>query len=210
MARAIFESALPVVSAVGHEIDFTISDFVADLRAATPSAAAEIITEGVFASGEFVAEAAGRLRQLAGQQMEDKRYELAQVAQRLARVHPRRRLNDWLQRLDDVQAGLLRCVAAGGAAAAAGVADAGGAAGAGAAGGGAAAAARGVWRSWSGGCGSRRGGNWRRGGAASARSKAGCGCWGRSRCWRAVIRSRWMRRRGRCCARRRRRRPASG
>ena len=59
VARAIFESALPVVSAVGHEIDFTISDFVADVRAATPSAAAEIITEGVFASREFVAEAPG-------------------------------------------------------------------------------------------------------------------------------------------------------
>src|SRR6267154_1619181 len=43
VARAIFHSALPVVSAVGHEIDFTISDFVADVRAATPSAAAEII-----------------------------------------------------------------------------------------------------------------------------------------------------------------------
>src|SRR6266481_5201124 len=50
VARAIFESKLPVVSAVGHEIDFTISDFVADVRAATPSAAAEIITEGVFSS----------------------------------------------------------------------------------------------------------------------------------------------------------------
>ena len=58
VARAIFESALPVVSAVGHEIDFTISDFVARLRAATPSAAAEIITEGVFSSCQFLAEAA--------------------------------------------------------------------------------------------------------------------------------------------------------
>src|SRR5882724_3368544 len=45
VARAIFESKLPVVSAVGHEIDFSIADFVADVRAATPSAAAEIITE---------------------------------------------------------------------------------------------------------------------------------------------------------------------
>ena len=62
VARAIFESALPVVSAVGHEIDFTISDFVADVRAATPSAAAEIITEGVFSSSQFLAEAAGRMR----------------------------------------------------------------------------------------------------------------------------------------------------
>ena len=50
VARAIFNSAVPIVSAVGHEIDFTICDFVADLRAATPSAAAEILTEGVFSS----------------------------------------------------------------------------------------------------------------------------------------------------------------
>ncbi len=47
VARAIFHSALPVVSAVGHEIDFTISDFVADLRAPTPSAAAELIVPDV-------------------------------------------------------------------------------------------------------------------------------------------------------------------
>ncbi len=70
VARAIFESAIPVVSAVGHEIDFTISDFVADVRAATPSAAAEIITEGVFASREFVAEALGLLRQRVRQRAE--------------------------------------------------------------------------------------------------------------------------------------------
>jgi exodeoxyribonuclease VII large subunit len=87
VARAIFESAIPVVSAVGHEIDFTISDFVADVRAATPSAAAEIITEGVFASRQLVAD----------------------LTQRMARAHPRRRLNELLQRLDDLQAGLLRC-----------------------------------------------------------------------------------------------------
>ena len=109
VARAIFESALPVVSAVGHEIDFTISDFVADVRAATPSAAAEIITEGVFASSQFLSEAAQRIRQLARQQMDYKHYLLTQVTERLARVHPRRRLNDWLQRLDDAQASLLRC-----------------------------------------------------------------------------------------------------
>jgi len=87
VARAIFESAVPVMSAVGHEIDFTIGDFVADVRAATPSAAAEIITEGVFASRQLVVD----------------------LTQRMARAHPRRRMNELLQRLDDLQAGLLRC-----------------------------------------------------------------------------------------------------
>src|SRR5258707_4754945 len=47
VARAIFHSAIPIVSAVGHEIDFTISDFVADFRAPTPSAAAELIVPDV-------------------------------------------------------------------------------------------------------------------------------------------------------------------
>jgi exodeoxyribonuclease VII large subunit len=110
VARAIFGSALPVVSAVGHEIDFTIGDFVADVRAATPSAGAEIITEGVFSSCQFLSEVARRIGELARQQIEDKRYGLAQTTQRLARVHPRRRLNDWLQRLDEAQTSLLRCV----------------------------------------------------------------------------------------------------
>ena len=87
VARAIFESAIPVVSAVGHEIDFTISDFVADVRAATPSVAAEIITEGVFASRQLVVD----------------------LTQRMVRAHPRRRMNELLQRLDDLQTGLLRC-----------------------------------------------------------------------------------------------------
>jgi len=48
VARAIFHSALPVVSAVGHEIDFTISDFVADVRAATPSAGRRLSRRGFF------------------------------------------------------------------------------------------------------------------------------------------------------------------
>jgi exodeoxyribonuclease VII large subunit len=86
VARAIFESALPVVSAVGHEIDFTIADFVADVRAATPSAAAEIITEGVFASRQFV----------------------ESLVRRMMQAHPRKRLDESLQRLDDMQGSLLR------------------------------------------------------------------------------------------------------
>jgi exodeoxyribonuclease VII large subunit len=109
VGRAIFNSALPVVSAVGHEIDFTISDFVADLRAATPSAAAEIITEGVFSSCQFVAQAAARIRQLVRQRVADKRYILEQTNRHLARMHPRRKFNDRLQRLDDLRSTLIRC-----------------------------------------------------------------------------------------------------
>src|SRR5215471_6304301 len=109
VARAIFESAVPVVSAVGHEIDFTISDFVADVRAATPSAAAEIITEGVFASCQFISEVTGRMRQLASQQFDDRSDKLAQLTGRLQRRHPRRQLNERLQQLDELQMRLSRC-----------------------------------------------------------------------------------------------------
>jgi exodeoxyribonuclease VII large subunit len=108
VARSIFESAVPVVSAVGHEIDFTIADFVADVRAATPSAAAEIITEDVFASREFVGDAPLRLRQLARRRLEHEIENFDSLAGRLARLHPRRRLDESLQRLDDLQNGLLR------------------------------------------------------------------------------------------------------
>ena len=108
VARAIFESALPVVSAVGHEIDFTISDFVADFRAATPSAAAEIITERVFGSREFVAQAPGLLQRAARRGLAAAAENCFQLGGRLRRLHPRRRLDESLQRLDDLQSGLLR------------------------------------------------------------------------------------------------------
>jgi len=109
VARAIFESAIPVVSAVGHEIDFTISDFVADVRAVTPSAAAEIITEDVFASREFVAEApailARRVRQVLAGRLES----FEALRHRVRQAHPQRRVNESLQRLDDLSSALARC-----------------------------------------------------------------------------------------------------
>src|SRR6266487_2896032 len=110
VARAIFESAVPVVSAVGHEIDFTISDFVADVRAATPSVAAEIITEDVFASRQFVAEAPRWMAQRIHRRLDREAENFSQWLQRLTRLHPSRRLNEKLQLLDDLQAGLLRRV----------------------------------------------------------------------------------------------------
>jgi exodeoxyribonuclease VII large subunit len=109
VARAIFESALPVVSAVGHEIDFTISDFVADLRAATPSAAAELLTEGYVASRAAIEAAAGHLRRLVLGRLEQEARALGHLGHRLAQAHPRRRLEECLQRLDDAQVALFRC-----------------------------------------------------------------------------------------------------
>ncbi|MGH7939583.1 MAG: exodeoxyribonuclease VII large subunit [Limisphaerales bacterium] len=110
VARAIFESALPVVSAVGHEIDFTIADFVADARAATPSAAAEIITEGVFSSCKFLAQSGERMRQLFRRRWVEKQESLRRQFERLTRAHPRRKLQNWQQRLDDLHNDLSRCL----------------------------------------------------------------------------------------------------
>ena len=109
VARAIFESAIPVVSAVGHEIDFTISDFVADFRAATPSAAAEIITEGMFASREFVGSAMDTMNFRAQQALAHAREDFENISHRAARVHPQRWLHEQAQRLDDLLSSLVRC-----------------------------------------------------------------------------------------------------
>lgn len=110
VARAIYASGVPVISAVGHEIDFTISDFVADARAATPTAAAEIITEGAFAARPFVLDARARLRDLLKYGLHTKREELSEMVRRLIRLHPRRRLGEQAQLLDELQSSLNRCV----------------------------------------------------------------------------------------------------
>lgn len=106
VARAIAASDLPVVSAVGHEIDFTIADFTADIRAATPSAAAEIITEGVFARREFVAELPERLTFLLQRAVRRRQERFSAAAHRLLLRHPRRRVQEHQQLLDDLSADL--------------------------------------------------------------------------------------------------------
>ena len=88
VARAIFNSAVPIVSAVGHEIDFTICDFVADLRAPTPSAAAELIVPDVV----------------------DLRRQIDSCARALAR-QLLNRVRDVQQRLDYARETLQRCLA---------------------------------------------------------------------------------------------------
>jgi exodeoxyribonuclease VII large subunit len=99
VARAIFASRIPVISAVGHEIDFTIADFVADLRASTPSAAAELVVRNkvdLIQNLETLERLLWRsLRSL----LEFYRERLVSFGQRLA--DPRRRLSDQRMRLDD-------------------------------------------------------------------------------------------------------------
>ncbi|MGA2541755.1 MAG: exodeoxyribonuclease VII large subunit [Verrucomicrobiota bacterium] len=109
VARAIFHSALPVVSAVGHEIDFTISDFVADLRAATPSAAAEVLTEGVFAGARRVAQVPAQLGERVRRRLLGERRHFEQLTRRLQTVHPRRQLHERRQQADELQLAVSRC-----------------------------------------------------------------------------------------------------
>jgi exodeoxyribonuclease VII large subunit len=100
------------VSAVGHEIDFTISDFAADVRAATPSAGAEIITEAMFASREWVEEAPARMAGRVQRRLELAGEAAGRATAALQRRHPRRRLQEQMQRTDDLQEMLLRRVRA--------------------------------------------------------------------------------------------------
>jgi exodeoxyribonuclease VII large subunit len=102
VARAIVASELPVVSAIGHETDFTIADFVADLRAPTPSAAAELITEAQHKVEELIASLGNRL-------LRATRYQLLQAKQRFGRApitYAQQRITTRLhrleQRLDDL------------------------------------------------------------------------------------------------------------
>jgi exodeoxyribonuclease VII large subunit len=110
VARAIVQSAVPVVSAVGHEIDFTISDFAADVRAATPTAGAEILTEGALAAARWMAEVQERMGETVRRRAASEQRHLGQLSQRLRASHPRRQLNRRLQRLDDLQGALTRSI----------------------------------------------------------------------------------------------------
>ncbi|HEY3706234.1 MAG TPA: exodeoxyribonuclease VII large subunit [Terracidiphilus sp.] len=101
VARAIAASRLPVVSAVGHETDFTIADFVADLRAPTPSAAAELITEAQHRVAEHVARLSARLDRAAHFQLLQARQKLTRIPVSRAESRMMTTLHRQEQRLDD-------------------------------------------------------------------------------------------------------------
>jgi exodeoxyribonuclease VII large subunit len=102
VARAIASSRLPVVSAVGHETDFTIADFVADLRAPTPSAAAELITEAQHSIAEHLATLEHRLDRAARFQLLQARQRLTHLPVSSAEARVSAQLHRLEQRLDDL------------------------------------------------------------------------------------------------------------
>lgn len=110
LARQIANCPIPIVSAVGHEVDFSISDFVADLRAATPSAAAELVSPDQQQQWQQVAKMQQRLQQamqvLLGQHAQQWLF----AQKRLQQQHPARRLEQQQQRLDELELRLQRAV----------------------------------------------------------------------------------------------------
>ena len=110
VARAVFHSKIPIISAVGHEIDFTITDFVADLRAPTPSAAAELISP----NGDEMAAQLGGLQTLLSDAMSRRLQRLEQKTNDLRNrlQHPGRKLQEQAQHLDHLDIRLKRSMQA--------------------------------------------------------------------------------------------------
>ena len=106
VARALAASPIPTISAVGHETDFTIADFVADLRAPTPSAAAELLTRDWSEWRQIVAKLHARLERTTRQLLGDRRRHLTRLASSYALREPRRVVRQWAQRLDELRANL--------------------------------------------------------------------------------------------------------
>jgi exodeoxyribonuclease VII large subunit len=112
LARTIAASKVPVISAVGHEVDFTIADFVADLRAPTPSAAAELVVREKQAVAESVADLTRRLRVATARTLARQRDRLLTMQRRRVLTDPARPLRDVERRVDDARARLRRAMTA--------------------------------------------------------------------------------------------------
>jgi exodeoxyribonuclease VII large subunit len=103
VARAIHDCRIPLVSAVGHEIDFTIADFVADRRAATPSAAAELVAPDQREWLTHLRQLTMRLENRLRHALVDDQKRLTWLEQRMQRLHPGQYLRQQAQRLDELE-----------------------------------------------------------------------------------------------------------
>ena len=102
LVRAVAACRLPIISAVGHEIDFTLCDFAADVRAETPSAAAELISSGFVAAAERAERLAEDLRHHAGAALEAAGERLDHARSRLRLLSPTAQIERGFLRLDDM------------------------------------------------------------------------------------------------------------
>ncbi|OYV77333.1 MAG: exodeoxyribonuclease VII large subunit [Chromatiales bacterium 21-64-14] len=102
VARAIYDCAIPVVSGIGHEIDFTIADFVADQRAPTPSGAAELASPDAQEWSQRLEQQCGRIHRALAVRLARPAEALRGLIHRLRAQHPGQRLRQRTQRLDDL------------------------------------------------------------------------------------------------------------
>ena len=110
VARAIFECRTPIISAVGHEVDFTIADFVADLRAPTPSAAAELAVDDMAQVMYTLSSYQERFQRDMREKIDFQRVRLGQYQMRLKYLSPESRLRDRRQALVDFEDTLRRAM----------------------------------------------------------------------------------------------------
>jgi exodeoxyribonuclease VII large subunit len=113
LVRAIAACPVPVISAVGHEIDFTLSDFVADVRAETPSAAAELISSHFVAALERAGQLAGRLTEVMEDAVASRRRLALHAGARLRLLAPAAQIERGWLRMDDLENRQLAAVNAG-------------------------------------------------------------------------------------------------
>ncbi len=110
VVRAVVASQAPVISGVGHETDFTLTDFAADLRAPTPTAAAEIATPDRVELLGSIAETMNRQISLMNEKLADLRWDMGQLNKDLERLSPTHQIDTYRQRLDEVTSRLERSI----------------------------------------------------------------------------------------------------